>query len=55
MVAIVGFVAMSFLVWLLIWALAGESEAERRRRASDSGRAQPGTAAKPENPMKRAA
>jgi hypothetical protein len=34
MVEIIGLVMIGTLIWLLSWALAGESDAERRRIAS---------------------
>lgn len=34
MVLGIGLVALSGLIWLLVWSLAGESESERRRLLS---------------------
>jgi hypothetical protein len=34
MVEIIGLVTMGTLIWLLAWAMAGESDAEQRRSAS---------------------
>ena len=45
MVVGVGLVALSGLIWLLVWSLAGESESERRRLMSrptgDTGHSTP--------------
>lgn len=53
MVEIIGLLTIGALVWLLAWAMAGESEAERRRILS--GGNQPGPIARPEMPKRRAA
>jgi len=37
MVELIGIVTMSALVWVLLWSLGGESDAERRRHASMAG------------------
>lgn len=34
MIEIIGLVTMGTLIWLLAWAMAGESDAEQRRSAS---------------------
>lgn len=55
MVEIVGFVTMGALVWLLVWSLAGESDAERRRVASMSGCIRPGPVNETATPVRQAA
>jgi len=55
MVEIIGFVTIGVLVLVLAWALAGESDAERRRITSLSGRAPYEKVSLPGKPQKRAA
>lgn len=55
MVEIIGLVTIGSLVWLLAWAMAVESEAERRRTSSGVAPAQSGTVARPVMPGSRAA
>lgn len=55
MVEIIGLVTIGSLVWLLAWAMAVESEAERRRTSSGVASAQSGAVARPVMPESRAA
>ncbi len=55
MVEIIGLVTIGALVWLLAWSLAGESDAERRRVASMSGRTRPGPVTEKVTPIRQAA
>lgn len=55
MVILIGLVTMGALVGLLVWSLAGESHAERRRSVEMTGRSGSGAMAELGASLKRAA
>lgn len=55
MIEIIGLGTISALVWMLVWVMAAESDAERGRRASTDSTPQSETFARPAFSMKHAA